>query len=107
MNRTWIIAEAGVNHNGSLDMAIQLVDEAFVAGADAVKFQTFKADKVIAVNAPKAVYQIETTGPVESQLEMVRKLELMRRHTSSFTSIARTKVSSFCQPRSIWKVLCS
>ena len=75
-NHTFIIAEAGVNHNGSLDMAIEMVGVAAAAGADAVKFQTFKAEKVIAVNAPKAGYQMETTGSDESQLEMVKKLEL-------------------------------
>jgi N,N'-diacetyllegionaminate synthase len=75
-NHTFIIAEAGVNHNGSLDMAIEMVDVAAAAGADAVKFQTFKAEKVIVVNAPKAGYQLEATGSDESQLEMVKKLEL-------------------------------
>ena len=55
--KTFIIAEAGVNHNGSLDMAVQMVDAAVAARADAVKFQTFKAEKVIAINAPKADYQ--------------------------------------------------
>jgi N,N'-diacetyllegionaminate synthase len=75
-NHTFIIAEAGVNHNGCLDKAIEMVDVAAAAGADAVKFQTFKAEKVIAVNAPKAGYQVETTGSDESQLEMVKKLEL-------------------------------
>jgi N,N'-diacetyllegionaminate synthase len=76
MNKTFIIAEAGVNHNGSLELAFQLIDVAVAAGADAVKFQTFKAEKVIAANAPKTGYQKETTGPDESQLEMVKKLEL-------------------------------
>jgi len=75
-NKVFIIAEVGVNHNGSLEMAFQLIDVAVAAGADAVKFQTFKAEKVIAVNAPKADYQKETTGADESQLEMVKKLEL-------------------------------
>ena len=76
MNKTFIIAEAGVNHNGSLEMAFQLIDVAVAAGADAVKFQTFKAEKVISVHAPKAGYQKESTGSDESQLEMVKKLEL-------------------------------
>jgi len=76
MHKTFIIAEAGVNHNGSLEMAIQLIDVAIAAGADAVKFQTFKAEKIIAVNTPKASYQKEITDSDESQLEMVKKLEL-------------------------------
>ena len=75
-NKTFIIAEAGVNHNGSLDIALQMVDVAVVAGADAIKFQTFKAERMIGVNAPKADYQQKTTGSDESQMEMVRKLEL-------------------------------
>ncbi len=76
MEHTLIIAEAGVNHNGSVDMALQLVDIAAAAGADVVKFQTFKSESVISGSAPKADYQITNTGQAESQLEMVRKLEL-------------------------------
>jgi len=71
-----IIAEAGVNHNGSLDMAIELIERAHDAGADVVKFQTFKAESVISLSAPKAEYQKVSTGETESQLDMVRKLEL-------------------------------
>ena len=72
----FIIAEAGVNHNGSLEMARQLIDVAAQAGADAVKFQTFKAEKVISPQAPKAAYQLQTTDAGESQLDMVKRLEL-------------------------------
>ncbi len=72
----FIIAEAGVNHNGKLDMAHKLIDVAVQAGADAVKFQTFKAAKMISPLAPKANYQLRTTGNKESQLEMIKRLEL-------------------------------
>ena len=76
MNKVFIIAEAGVNHNGSLDMALELIDVAFQAGADAVKFQTFKAEKVVSRFACKAEYQSRNTATAESQLEMLKKLEL-------------------------------
>lgn len=71
-----IIAEAGVNHNGDLQTAKKLIETAAAAGADVVKFQTFRADHIISSDAPKAQYQQRTTGSGESQLEMVRKLEL-------------------------------
>ena len=76
MSRVFIIAEAGVNHNGDLDMAYRLVDAAKDAGADAVKFQTFKAERLVKKNAPKAEYQKNTTGVQESQLDMIKRLEL-------------------------------
>lgn len=75
-DRVFIIAEAGVNHNGQLTLAKQLVEAAAGAGADAVKFQTFRAENLVAASAPKAAYQKKTTGTNESQLEMLRKLEL-------------------------------
>jgi len=74
--KIFIIAEAGVNHNGSPDLAKKLVDEAVRAKADAVKFQTFIPEKVISAHAKKAEYQIASTGENESQLDMVRKLWL-------------------------------
>src|SRR5215213_1319434 len=75
-NPAFIIAEAGVNHNGDLKIAHELVDVAAEAGADAVKFQTFIAEKSITSDAIKADYQRISTGNEESQLEMARKLEL-------------------------------
>lgn len=76
MKRTLIIAEAGVNHNGSLDLAKQLVDAAAAAGVDYVKFQTFKAEKLTSKCARMAEYQKKNTGEDESQLAMLKKLEL-------------------------------
>ena len=74
--RTLIIAEAGVNHNGDPEMARKLVDAAAATGADLVKFQTFRADRLVTAKAAKAAYQLATTAADESQHEMIRKLEL-------------------------------
>jgi N,N'-diacetyllegionaminate synthase len=73
---SFIIAEAGVNHNGDLELAKKLIIEAKEAGADCIKFQTFKADRLASSVAPKANYQLRSTDPNESQLDMLRKLEL-------------------------------
>jgi len=75
----FIIAEAGVNHNGSLEIARALIDVAAQSGADAVKFQTFKADKLVSKTAQKASYQKQTTDADESQYAMIKKLELDER----------------------------
>ena len=75
-NSVFIIAEAGVNHNGDIHLAMKLIDAALFAGADAVKFQTFKTENVVSQTAPKAQYQKETGESNESQFDMLKKLEL-------------------------------
>lgn len=89
----YIIAEAGVNHNGSVDIAKQLIDVAAEAGADAVKFQTFRAEELVSTSAPKAIYQRKTTNAAESQLEMLRKLELDEN--------SHRILASYCEAREI------
>lgn len=76
MGKTLIIAEAGVNHNGDIELAKKLIDVAAEAGVDYVKFQTFKAEKLVSKEAKKADYQIENTNEGGSQYEMLKKLEL-------------------------------
>lgn len=76
MSKVLIIAEAGVNHNGDIDIAKKLIDVAAEAGADIVKFQTFKSENCVSKNAQKAEYQLQTTNKQESQLDMIKKLEL-------------------------------
>lgn len=76
MTRIYIVAEIGCNHNGDIELARQMIDEAKACGVDAVKFQTFNSKELISKYAPKAEYQKETTGNDGSQLEMTRKLEL-------------------------------
>ncbi len=78
--KTIVIAEAGVNHNGDMATAKKLIEAAASAGADIVKFQSFKAEKLAIKNAKKADYQITTTGETESQFDMLRKLELSVAH---------------------------
>lgn len=72
----YIIAEAGVNHNGRLDLALKLCDAAKEAGVDAVKFQTWKTENIVTASARQAAYQTENTGVEESQYDMLKKLEL-------------------------------
>lgn len=88
-----IIAEAGVNHNGNIKRAFELVDVAVNAGADVVKFQTFIAERLVAVGAPKALYQKVATGSEESQLEMLKRLEL------SFDNFRQLK--EYCESKQI------
>jgi N,N'-diacetyllegionaminate synthase len=78
MKKVFIIAEAGVNHNGDLNLAFQLVDKAVEIGADCVKFQTFKTENIVTKTSPKANYQMLVTDKTESQFDMLKKLELQK-----------------------------
>lgn len=93
MKRTFIIAEAGVNHNGKVDLALQLVDKAVEAGADCVKFQTFITENEMVRDAEKAEYQKDSTGDTETEFEMVKKLEL------SFEEFRQIK--AYCDQKNI------
>ena len=95
MSHVVIIAEAGVNHNGSLDMAMQLIDAAADAGVDYVKFQTFKADKLVSRDVGMADYQKTNTGTDESQYEMLRKLELSAEHHEVLIAYCKKKQVEF------------
>ena len=89
----FIIAEAGVNHNGSIELAFKLIDAAVEAGVDAVKFQTFKAENLVSKNAEKAEYQKKTTDASESQFDMIKSLEL--------DIDAHKKLIDYCQGKGI------
>lgn len=90
-----IIAEAGVNHNGDIELAKRLVDAAYNAGADYIKFQTFKADNLVTAKARKADYQEKQTGAEESQYSMLKKLELSYRDFMVLNDYCRIKRISF------------
>lgn len=99
MNETFIIAEAGVNHNGSIAIAKKLIDIAKEAGADAVKFQTFKTENLLTKYAPKAEYQSKMTGKKESQFEMIKRLELsIDAHKELITYCERKKIIFLSSP---------
>ena len=91
--KVFIIAEAGVNHNGSINLAKKLIDAASDSGANAVKFQTFKTELNISKNAPKANYQKATTDCDESQYEMIKRLEL--------DEYAHKELFSYCNEKNI------
>lgn len=94
-DHVYIIAEAGVNHNGQRDLAFALVDAAAEAGADSVKFQTFDAARLASKSAPKAAYQKQSTDAAESQLAMLKKLELPREWHLELQAHARRKGIEF------------
>jgi N,N'-diacetyllegionaminate synthase len=99
LNNVFIIAEAGVNHNGSVEIAKQLIDIAVEAGADAVKFQTFKANQMIAKHAQKAEYQKQLTDKNESQFDMIKSLELdMKAHKALISYCKEKKILFLSTP---------
>ena len=91
MSKVFIIAEAGVNHNGSVELAKKLIDVAAKSGVDAVKFQTFKTESLVSKNAQKADYQKKTTDKEESQFDMIKKLELDTDTHQELIGYCRTK----------------
>ncbi len=95
MKRCKIIAEAGVNHNGSLATAKKLIDAAAIAGADVVKFQTFRADSLVTKGAKKASYQVQNTGDDSSQHEMLKELELSREDHRELFNYCQSKGIEF------------
>jgi len=96
MKKTLIIAEAGVNHNGSIENAFKLIDAAVDAKVDYIKFQTFKAEKLVAKSAKKADYQIQNTGNAnDSQFEMLKKLELSHKDHQVLIDYCKTKGIKF------------
>lgn len=92
---TYIIAEAGVNHNGDIEIAKKMIDVASEAGVDCIKFQTFKADKLVVKNAPTAEYQMQSTG-TNSQFDMLKKLELSFDSFRSLKEYALDRGVDFC-----------
>jgi N,N'-diacetyllegionaminate synthase len=90
-----IIAEAGVNHNGDIKLAEKLIDKAAEAGVDYVKFQTFKANKIVVKSLSKAEYQKNNTGNSDSQYKMLKKLELSEKDHDQLKGYAKTKKISF------------
>jgi len=96
MDKVLIIAEAGVNHNGSIEIAKKLIDAAALAGVDYVKFQTFNADKLVSINAKKAEYQQRNmSGTDDSQYEMLKKLELSQNQHKELIEYCKTKNIKF------------
>ena len=104
-NKALIIAEAGVNHNGNIDLAHNLIDAAADAKADAVKFQTFTAEGVATAIAPKAEYQKRTTGSDDNQLSMIKQLELSPDHYPSLISHCEDRSITFLSTPHDWAAI--
>ena len=95
-NKTLIIAEAGVNHNGKIGLALDLINAASDCGADIIKFQTFKTEDLILKNTKKTNYQIENTKSYSSQFSMLKSLEISDLMHEKIVSHCLKKIFSFC-----------
>ncbi len=95
-SRVLIIAEAGVNHNGSLENAFKLIDVAVAADVDVIKFQTFNADELVTKNAEKAQYQTKNDNSTNTQYEMLKKLELSLSDFKEIYTYCKSKNIIFC-----------
>ncbi len=105
MSRVFVIAEAGVNHNGNIEIAKKLIDSASAAGADAVKFQTFRAESLVCKTAKKAEYQLGVTDRSETQYDMLKKLELTEQmHKELMEYCAKKKIMFLSTPFDIGSV---
>ncbi len=105
MSRVFVIAEAGVNHNGNIEIAKKLIDAASAAGADAVKFQTFRAESLVCKTAKKAEYQLGVTDRSETQYDMLKKLELTEQmHKELMEYCAKKKIMFLSTPFDIGSV---
>ena len=102
---SYIIAEGGVNHNGKIELAIKLIDKAKSIGADAIKFQTFSAEKLVTVNAKKAKYQLRMQDKNTSQFKMLKKLELNGEKFFLLNNYCKKKKLNFYQPHIHLKML--
>src|SRR3989344_3403831 len=93
--KPYVVAEIGVNHNGRLDLALKLIDAAAKAGADAVKFQTFRAEQVTTAKTKMAAYQVRNSGRRQSLLTMIKKLELNERDYPAIIKRCRQRQVTF------------
>ena len=101
----WVIAEAGVNHNGEMSLALELIHAVKESGADCVKFQTFRADDLVSKLSPKANYQLETTDPKQSQYEMLKALELKMEDFSKLKDECdKLGICFLSTPYNVWDV---
>lgn len=104
-DRTFVIAEAGVNHNGDVSLAHELIDAATDAGADAVKFQTWRAEGLATAEAPKAEYQLITTGSGGNQLDMLRELELPEENLPALINHCDERGITFLSTAHDWEAI--